>query len=353
MSLKLAIAVLGAAAVLSACGTAPGATTQPTTPGATSMPTAEATATAAAGEWPDRLVLGLVPSREADVLIESAKPLTDHLTQALSDRAGKTVTVRGFVPTDYTGLVTAMETDQADIGMFGPFSLLQARDRAGAEIVLQSVRFGSETYHSQWMTNNPETYCLDGEPVADEDGWLYCNGTLDADQGPVGEDAIALIEPGTTWAYVEPASTSGYIFPAVQLMQLAGIEDPIADLQATEAGGHDNAVLAVHRGDAEVGVSFDDARPGAFDDVVPEDPENVVVFAYSAEIPNDGVAVRGELPQEVKDGIVEALLEYADSEAGQEVLGEIYNIDDLVPADLEAFTVVEEAVNELGEIPEE
>jgi len=305
------------------------------------------TGSPAATEWPDELVLGLVPSREADVLIESAKPLTDYLTAELSELAGKAVTVEGFVPTDYTGLVTAMETDQADIGAFGPFSLLQARDRAGAEIVLQSVRFGSATYHTQWFTNDPDTYCMD-EPVADEDGWLYCNGTLEASEGPVGEEAIALIEPGTAVAFVETSSTSGYIFPAVQLINLTDIEDPIADLEAVESGGHDNAVLAVYNSDGPmVGVSFDDARTSAFE-AVPEDPEKVVVFAYSSEIPNDGWAVRGELPQEVKDAIVQALLDYAASEEGKATLDAIYEIDDLVAADLDAFDVVQQAADELG-----
>lgn len=308
--------------------------------------TTPAAATPAGVEWPDELVLGLVPSREADVLIENAKPLTDHLTQALSDVAGKQVTVEGFVPADYTGLVTAMETDQADIGAFGPFSLLQARDRAGAEIILQSVRFGSATYHTQWFTNQPDKYCSD-EPQPDEDGWLYCNGTLDADEGPVGEEAIALVEPGTTVAFVEQSSTSGYIFPAVQLINQAGIDDPIADLNAVMAGGHDNAVLAVHNGDAEVGVSFDDARGVAFDEV-PDDPEKLVVFAFSGEIPNDGWAVRGDLPQEVKDAIKQALLDYAASEEGKETLKAIYEIDDLVEADPNAFAPVEEAAQKLG-----
>lgn len=342
MSSTRLISLLAVAALaVGACQAIPAAS--PTPAGLPPAPSP----TEAAVEWPDRLVLGLVPSREADKLIENARPLTDHLTQVLSDMAGKTVTVDGFVPADYTGLVTAMETDQADIGAFGPFSLLQARDRAGAEIVLQSVRFGSATYHTQWFTNDPDKYCMD-EPVADGEGWLYCNGTLDVDQGPAGEDAIALIEPGTTVAFTEQSSTSGYIFPAVQLINLTDVEDPIADLNAVMAGSHDNAVLAVYNGDAEVGVSFDDARGGSAFEELPENPENVVVFAYSAEIPNDGVAVRGELPQEVKDGIVQALLDYADSEAGQEVLGSIYNIDDLVPADLAAFAVVEEAADELG-----
>ncbi|MGH2451808.1 MAG: phosphate/phosphite/phosphonate ABC transporter substrate-binding protein [Candidatus Limnocylindria bacterium] len=295
-------------------------------------------------EWPDRLVLGLVPSREADVLIENAEPLTEYLSQYLSDQAGRTITVEGFVPQDYTGLVAAMETGQAHIGAFGPFSLLQARDRAGAEIILQSVRFGSSTYHTQWFTNQPDKYCED-DPVENDDGMLGCNGTVEASEGPIGEDAIARIAPGTTVSFVEQSSASGYIFPALQLIE-AGI-DHETDIEPIFSGGHDNSVLAVYNGDAEVGVSFDDAR-GTIAEEFPDVGEKVVVFALSTEIPNDGWVVAGDLPDDLKEAITQALLDYADSEEGKEVLGSIYEIDDLVPADQEAFVVVENAARELG-----
>lgn len=322
---RLFVPIAALALIASACQTGPGGQT-------------------GQGEWPDELVLGLVPSREADVLIENAEPLTEYLSQVLSERAGKTVTVTGFVPQDYTGLVAAMETGQAHIGAFGPFSLLQARDRAGAEIILQSVRFGSATYHTQWFTNEPDKYCED-EPVADDRGRMGCNGTVEASEGPLGEEAIARIEPGTRVSFVEQSSTSGYIFPALQLIE-AGI-DPETDIDPIFSGGHDNSVLAVYNGDAEVGVSFDDAR-GTIAEEFPDVWEKVIVFAYSQEIPNDGWVVAGDLPDDLKEAITQALLDYADSEEGQEVLNSIYEIDDLVRADPAAFDVVERAAEELG-----
>jgi phosphonate transport system substrate-binding protein len=296
-------------------------------------------------DWPDKIVLGLVPSREADVLVENAKPLADALAAALSDMSGRTITVESFVPQDYTGLVEAMRTGQADIGAFGPFALLQSRDRAGAEIILQSVRFGSSTYHTQWFTTNPDKYCTD-TPVADSNGMLGCNGTAEASTGPVGADAIANVA-GSTVSFVAEDSTSGYIFPALQLIQ-AGI-DPKTDDDITRifAGGHDASVLAVYNGDAEVGVSFDDARTIVTGDV-PDVGDKVVVFAYSPEIPNDGISVRGDLPDSLKEAITQAFLDYAATDAGKEVLDSIYQITDLVVADQSAFTVVEQAATELG-----
>ena len=278
--------------VATACGTQPA--DESDAPG--SQPAASGGGTGS--EMPEELVLGLVPSREADVLVENAQPLADYLTEELS------IPVESFVPTDYTALVAAMEAGTADIGAFGPFSLLQAETIAGADIILQSARDGRVTYHTQWMTNNPDAYCED-EPEANEDGLLFCNGTLDAEEGPIGEDAIAQIPEGAAVSFVEQASASGYIFPAVQLIG-AGI-DPETDIEPIFSGGHDNSVIALCNGDAEVGVAFNDART-ILEEGDCESMDEIVVFAYSQEIPNDGVAVRGELPEELKQEIADALI---------------------------------------------
>jgi phosphonate transport system substrate-binding protein len=102
----------------------------------------------------------------------------------------------------------------------------------------------------------------------------------------------------------------------------------------------------VCEGDAEVGVSFDDARGAA--ETGCDVASNVVVFAYGPEIPNDGWAVLGSLPDQLKEDIKQALLDYADSEEGQAVLESIYEITGLVEADQEAFQIVEDAAAELG-----
>lgn len=332
--LRLFTALLAILMLVAACS-GPGAS--PSATASASASTVPSESAAAGADWPDKIVLGLVPSREANTLVENAKPLTDALGAALSEKAGKTITVEGFVPTDYTGLVEAMNTGQADIGAFGPFALLQARDRAGAEIILQSVRNGGATYHTQWMTNNPDKYC-DDTPTANADGWLGCNGTTDADKGPVAENSVAKAK-GAKVSFVEQTSASGYIFPSLMLIN-AGV-DPTKDITPIFSGGHDKSVIAVCNGDAEVGVSFDDARGIAKTDC--DVKGKVVTFAYSPEIPNDGWAVRGELPDTLKQAITQSLLDYAKTDDGKATLNSIYEIDDLVPADLEAFKVVEDA----------
>jgi phosphonate transport system substrate-binding protein len=248
-----------------------------------------------------------------------------------------------------------MQTGQAHIAALPPFGLVQAVDQAGAEMILQSERFGSPSYHTQFFTTDPDKYCLD-EPVENERAEgdemvpvLNCNGTDRAfDESPVGpiavEEAVSLVEPGTAVSFTEPTSSSGYIFPAT-IFTTQGI-NPETDLDAVFAGGHDASVIAVCMGQAEVGVSFDDARTDAVTDC--DVNGTVVVFAYGPEIPNDGFAVAGDLSDELKAGIKQAMLDYAATDEGVEVLDSIYNITALTEPNLDSLQIIRDAVENLG-----
>jgi phosphonate transport system substrate-binding protein len=292
--------------------------------------------------------MGFVPSREADTLVENIKPLTDYLTEQLG------IPVSGVVSSDYAALITAMGTGQAQIGALPPYGLVQAVDETGARIILQTARNGSGTYHTQFFTTHPDTYCAD-DPVENtrivsdaEVTYLNCNGTARAADetatGPIGLDSLANIAPGTPMSFVEQTSASGYIFPATILIQ-AGI-DPETDIQPLFAGGHDASVIAVCEGQAELGVSFDDARTIATSDC--DIPGTVVVFAYGPEIPNDGIAVSGDLSEDLTAKIKQALLDYAATDEGAAVLDSIYQISSFTEPNLDALEIVRQAVKELG-----
>jgi phosphonate transport system substrate-binding protein len=298
----------------------------------------------AMADWPDQIVLGLVPSQELDQLVLDAEVLGELIGAELG------VPVTTNVTDSYTALVLAMGTGQADIGMFGPIALVQAADQVGANVTLQSVRFGSSTYHTQWFTTDTDRFCeTDVVEVEQEDGsiFTYCNGTDEADTGPVGEDALSNITEGETILFVEEGSASGYYYPATQVQTISGM-DPFNDIAAQFAGSHPATLQGVQRGDAQVGVSFDDART----QLTEEDPqigEDVTVFAYSEEIPNDGVAVRSDLPQDLQDAITEAFLAVIATEEGAEAFFDVYEIDDLVPADLAALDAARQVEANFGD----
>ncbi len=346
--LAVLVAMMIFAAACTGGGASPSADTDESTAPETSAPESEPAETEAA-EVPDELVIGFVPSSEAAQLVEDIQPLADYLTEALG------IPVEGYVTNDYTGLVTAMQSGQAQIGALPPYGLIQAIDQAGAKVILQSERFGSGTYHTQFFTNNPDKYCTVSEPeentrvVDGEDvTYLNCNGTARANEespeGPIGLEALENLEPGTTVSFVEQSSASGYIFPATVLVG-EGI-NPETDIEPLFAGSHDASVIAVCEGQAEIGVSFDAARTAAVTDC--DVANEVVVFAYGGEIPNDGIAVSGDLPEELQQKIADALMAYAETEEGAEVLDSIYEITAFTEPNPDALELVRQAVDELG-----
>lgn len=278
--------------------------------------------------WPATITLGLVPAREANVLVETAGPLADALSQRLGIR------VQHFVPQDYTGLIEAMGAGQADIGLIPPFGAMMARDRYGIETVLISVRKGSTVYRSQWMTTD-RTLCAT-EPVADPNqGVLVCEGPIEAIRGRrVG--------------FTDPSSTSGYLFPALQLMD-HGI-DPERDLRSIFLGSHDAAVIAVMSGDVEVAVSYEGAQNLILAEY-PEIRDRLIVFNHSSGIPNDGVTIRQGLPEDLKLAIKAAFLDFAAEDAArpkeERVLWAIYEIDGFEETPPGLFDPVERAYRQL------
>lgn len=293
----------------------------------------------AAPEAPETLVVGLVPSQDVDQLVLDGEELAGLLEEQLD------MPVDVIVTDSYNALVVAMQAGQAHVGMFGPIALVQAVDQAGAEAVLQSVRFGSSTYVTQWFTNDTDRFCTT-DIVTDEDGYTFCNGTDTAESGPVGQDALANITEDEIIAFVDEGSASGYYYPATQLQEV-GL-DPFNLSGAFFAGGHPNAVSAVARGEATVGTSYNDARSNVVEEI-PTVGSDVTVFAWSTNIPNDGIAVGGDLPEDLKTAITDAFLAIADTEDGIAILNAIYNIDGLVPADLDALDAARQVEANFGE----
>lgn len=284
---------------------------------------------------PTSLTLALVPSQDQGGLVDTATPLTDFLTAELG------IEVTGVVSKDYQAAVEAMGAGQAQIGFLPSLQLWQASDMYDASVVLQTERDGNISYPAQLMTNNPDKYC-DDTPV-ERDGKLFCNGA-DALVGPAGLDSITKVE-GAKVALLGPGSPAGYIYP-VLAMKNAGI-DTDSGIEQIPVTTNDASVLAVYNGDAEVGFSFWDARDIVTKDV-PDVGQEVVVFALTEEIPNDGVALSADLSPELQDKITTALADYSSTPEGSQILTDIYSISTLAPADPSTLDVVAQAAEELG-----
>ena len=285
---------------------------------------------------PTGLTLALVPSGDANKLVQSVKPLEAALTQRLG------IPVKGVITQDYQAAVEAIGADQAQIGFLPSLQMIQACTRYGADSVLQTQRNKKISYAAQFFTNNPSKYCAD-TPTPDAKGNLFCNGTT-AGNGPAGLDELPKIK-GATMALLQAASPAGYIFPAAALKK-AGV-DVAKDVKPVQVTANDASVLAVYRGDAEVGVSYWDARTVVQSDT-PDVGRKVVTFALTDEIPNDGVSLSGKLSPEWQQKITAALTDYAGTPDGVAALTAIYQITGLAPADLAALQRTQEAAASIG-----
>ena len=368
---KRNIVILPVAFVMILAACADTGSDETTTTTTTEAPAAGNTTTTAAptttttvdpkADWPEKVVYGFVPSDNSDTLGDTIQPYMDYLSAELG------IDVEGVVTADYNGLVVAMGAGQADLGAFGPLGYVQANEQYPTiELLIQSIRFGSDLYHGQWFTNDP-SICdeppvvgalengPDGPEIKDaadvaalQVGWTFVDGVLVPelldDGTPVdpGMACNASLENvvGKTIAFTSASSTSGGLFPQLQLLDL-GI-DLENDIEYTYVTSHDNTVAGVYTGDFDIGVSFDDARRNLRRDS-PDVGSKVIVFNLTSEIPNDVVAVRGELPDNLKQAIYDATEAYLATDVGVEIFDEIYGWTGIRPALDADFDVVRAA----------
>jgi phosphonate transport system substrate-binding protein len=318
-------------------------------------------------DWPQTLVFGFVPSQEVEELQDDVETFANVLSEALGIR------VVGVVTTDYTGLGVAMGTGQADLGAFGPAGYVLAnRAFDNLELLAQSVRFGDQTYHGQWFTNDASLCGAGGT----REGTFYYDETgtvvpLPAGETPqlqvgwdFGDDGLfrneefsaptACAEPvdisvvaGKTVAFTTETSTSGFIFPTLELRR-KGITDD--QYTAIFSGGHDASVTAVYDGSADIGVSFNDARRAVRREKT-DVGEKVIVFNITSRVANDVIAVRSDLPASLKEALFTAMSDFIQTDEGQVVMDALYSWTDLIRASdvtAQSLVAISDAIDELG-----
>ena len=360
--------------VVAACGGAAEETVEETVAEESETETLDTPATTAAPTL-DKITFGFVPSAEQAELLDNIQPLM----KVLSDGLG--IEVEGFVTSDYSGLLVAMGSGQADIGAFNTLGYVNALNAfpKRLEAIAKVVRYGSGSYHGTFWTTDA-SICNDtpvigafenidgvqtlvtGSETTPPDvkalqvGWGFGDSGLIPEVRNI-DGADVTVSPGYACEadlsvmlgeevlFVEEGSTSGYLYPSLQLKN-AGI-DYKNDITQVFAGSHDGVIAGLYNGDAKFGVTYDDARR-TLRKTNPDVGEKVIAFSITAEIPNDVVAVRSDLPADVKEKIYTILSDYISTEEGQAVMDEIYGWTDIVPAVNSEFDVVKQAAEEFG-----
>ena len=255
--------------------------------------------------------MAFVPSASSAKVLASGKPLADLLTQI----TGYSFNVS--VPTSYAAVIEAMGSNNVDVAWLAPFSYALANQKYGAQVILSTVRKGSLTYPSVFITGDPNI-----KTIADFKGKKF--------------------------AFVDPASASGYLYPVAFLKNQGLVTGTPPNTDAffgsgntIFAGGHDKVVTAVYNGQVAGGVCFG----GPLDPATgqPTDARSLIlsqhadvfqkvrIIGETQQIPNDTVSVRKGLDPAMSQQIRDGLLNLSNTVDGRKLLYDLYQIDDLAP----------------------
>ncbi len=285
----LALSACAPAATPTAAPTAvPPTAVPPTAVPPTAVPPTAAPAVQTIGTEENPIIWAVVPSGETERVVSGF----DQVASMVYDKTG--LVIKPMVATEYAGVIEAMcaNPPKAQMSSLATFAYLLASQKGCANVSLVSVRNGSPSYNAQFVTR-PDTGI---KSVADLKGKTFCRP--------------------------EALSTSGWIVPSIE-MKAAGV-NPDTDLaQIVDAGSHDAVIAGVYNGDCDAGASYVDAR-ATVEKNYPDVMDKVTVFATTASIPNDGVQFAPSFDPAMRDKIVQALLDIAQTDAGKEALNTAY-----------------------------
>jgi phosphonate transport system substrate-binding protein len=244
-------------------------------------------------------------------------PIYQHVGKLISEKLGCDVQV--FVTTNYNAEIEAMRNGKLELGEFGPLGYVLAHQVAKAEAV---AAFGTKD-------GKPDTY------------WA----SIVTYPGS-GIKTVAEIR-GHSFAFSDPASTSGHLFPAYALRK-AGL-DPAKDLRPIYAGSHTASFEALYNHKVDAGELNSEQAESAKQRGHFKDGD--LVFLWKSDpIPNDPIAVRGDLPEGFKQRLTTVLqtLDLSSlSDADRKIMvGE--NIIRLVPQNDAAYDNIRDLVKTLN-----
>ncbi|MFW5967040.1 MAG: phosphate/phosphite/phosphonate ABC transporter substrate-binding protein [Persicimonas sp.] len=261
----------------------------------------------------DELIYAFQPQENP----ESIAPDADKLAEYLAEETG--IDSEVYLPTNYAGVVEALRGGKADVAYFSGWPYLQAHEKAEAELLVVEERDGEPFYMSRWYVKKDsdieDLEDLEGEPIA----------------------------------FTSPTSTSGYLFPLAKVIQEGHLEeegDPKDFFgEVIYAGGYEQSLNALVEGKVKAAAASDYAFERFLDE---EEREEIEVLTEQGPVPTHGVAIRGDLPDEVKEDVKEALLSLNDEEHA-ELLESLYGAEKFVEGDHDEHVgALEEALEAVG-----
>lgn len=259
------------------------------------------------------------PSGDTKRIAKSSAGLIEFLEKETGYRFSTTI------PLSFVAVVEAFGSNRADLAIgLSAFAYLIANDKYGADASLRIVRDNGETtYRGQFITREGS-----------------------------GINRIEEIN-GRTFAFVDASSTSGFLLPNA-LFRKMGIKPS----QEVFGMTHENVVSMVYQKQVDAGATYSsppDPVTGQIYDarmrVLPQYPDvekKVKIIGYTEEIPNDPVIFNKNMPKEMKQKIIAAILKFTSSEEGKKIMYDTYDVVGLIPTSDKDYDGLRKMLKELN-----
>ncbi|MCJ7542712.1 MAG: phosphate/phosphite/phosphonate ABC transporter substrate-binding protein [Desulfobacterales bacterium] len=225
------------------------------------------------------LTIGLIPERNIFKQIERYEPLAGYL----SKKIGKNIKLK--ILSHYGNIIDNFVSHHLDAAFFGSFTYALAHSKLGVEAVARPVNMnGSSTYY----------------------GLIFVRKDS-------GIKSVKDMQ-GKRFAFVDRATTAGYLLP-LAFFKKHGVEDYKTFFKETYfTGTHQDAIYDVLNKKAEIGA----AKNTMFYRLAAKDKrllDELVILARSPDVPENGLAVRKDIDNDIKLKLKQALINmHADPE---------------------------------------
>lgn len=264
------------------------------------------------------IIFVAVPSGETERVLAGF----DKMANLIYENTG--IVIEPFVATSYVSAIEAMcqTPPKAHMGALATFAYILASSKGCAETALVSVRNGAAFYNGQFVVR--------------------------ADSGLEKLEDLK----GKTWCAPSLTSTSGYIIPSI-MFKAVGIDAATDFAGILEGGGaHEVGLAGLYNGDCDFATSYIDAR-SRIEPEFPDVMEKTTVIEVMPDIPNDGIQFVTDMPKDLKDKLVEAILALFETEEGAAAMEEAYQWTDMEEHGDDFYDQFRQVLDAAGIDPEE
>ncbi|MCF6289434.1 MAG: phosphate/phosphite/phosphonate ABC transporter substrate-binding protein [Desulfobacterales bacterium] len=232
----------------------------------------------------EKIVIGLLPEMNVFKQKRRFEPLAAYLTKKIGVKVQLTILSR------YGNIIQRFIDHRVDGAFLGSFTGALAISQLKVEPLARPVNL-----------DGTSTYC----------GYIFVRKDS-------GIKNVADMK-NKTLALVERATTAGFVFPIAYLKR-DGINDFTSYFKDYFfTGSHDASIKAVLAGEADVGA----AKNTIYERTKQSDPrvaKDLVILATSIRVPSNGLCVRADMKQDLKERLKAALLNLDQDPAGVSVL---------------------------------